>query len=98
MIFNLTEKPYFRFTAAQRLATHAEVVLHHPCRSIEEFDEWTDRIGLQNISMIIVRPETKFLLFNNDVLNRVTCPVVTLDVEVDDRGVARFVEYNPDEV
>lgn len=96
MIFNLTKKPFYKFNTVQRLATHAEVVLHHPCVDVEEFIEWLNKVGERNISKVIVDKTDE--VFNNDVLNAVKCPVVTLDVEVDENGVAYFTEYNPDEV
>lgn len=98
MIFNLTKKPFYAFNNEQRLATKAECILHRACRSIEEFDEWVERVGIDNISKVIVENNVNKLVFNNDVLNRVSCPVVTLDVEIDELGNAEFVEYIPDEV
>lgn len=96
MIFNLTKKPFYKFNGMQRSATHAEVVLHHPCTDVEEFIQWLNKVGEHNVSKVIVDRTDE--VFNNDILNAVKCPVVTLDVEIDEKGVAEFVEYNPDKV
>lgn len=95
MIFNVTKKPFYKFDEVQRLATHAEAILHHPCQDVEEFLEWLNKVGEENVSKILV--EKNALLLNNDIFNYVNVPACTLDVEVGEHGNAEFVEYTPED-
>lgn len=96
MILNLTNKPYVTFSAVQRLACHGHEVATQQVKTIEEFDKFFARYS--NVVCIIVHKNDVVLA--NDICNAVSCPVVTLDVElIVDNGTQNwnFVEYNPED-
>ncbi|NLV87549.1 MAG: hypothetical protein GX025_10110 [Clostridiales bacterium] len=95
MILNTTDKPFFAFSAMQRLATHGETVVSQHVQNLDEFDAFYARY--RNVASKVIVDDTDFILAN-DICNSVDCPVVTLDIEnIIDRGTWEFREYNPDE-
>lgn len=96
MILNFTNKPFFTFSAAQRLATHGESVItpFQGVKSIYAIYRLLD--AYKNVLTKVIIDEDDFVLAN-EICNAVTCPVVTLDVEIDgETGNVEFIEYNPD--
>lgn len=101
MILNLTPKPFYKFSVSQKLATHGLIVMHKPCPCYEEFEELYEKYKSAILKVIVDTSENADIVFNNDVCNTVTCPVVTLDVETvvtPEEVYVDFVEYDPDEL
>lgn len=95
MILNTTDKPFFAFSAMQRLATHGEAVTSQHITNIADFDIFYARY--RNIVTKVIVDDVDFMLAN-DICNSVDCPVVTLDIESEvEKGTWEFREYNPDE-
>ncbi len=91
MILNTTIEPLVRFSSMQRLATKGEQIIHRPVAYIEEFEAIFEKC--KDVSMVIIDP-SDFVLAN-DILNYVTCPVVTLGIEVIvDMDEVNFIEYD----
>lgn len=96
MILNLTQKPFHKFNTTQRLATHAQIVLHKPVEHEEEFYEIYDKFKAVITAVIVDSSNNADIVFNNDVCNYVDnkVKVVTLDTETDaETGVVNFIEY-----
>ena len=93
MLLNVTKIPLNEFSAYQRLATKGLPVVDLPTDDLEEVYKW-----LSNNSepkMVIVSDEPRLAFFSNDVCNAVSCPVVTLNVEIDVvKDTVNFVEFN----
>ena len=97
MILNLSNQ--IELNAMQRLACNGSEVVA-PLRCVKNADDFYAILDeYEKPSMIIVNP--KNVVLNNDILNAVTCPVVTLSMETtigdDDKATYNFLEYNPDE-
>lgn len=95
MILNVTDKPFFAFSAMQRLATHGVRVVtrSRPVRSVDDFYALLD--AYENVVTKVIIDKSDFVLAN-DICNAVTCPVVTLDIEIDAiTGNVEFIEYDP---
>lgn len=95
MILNTTNKHFFAFSAMQRLATHGEPVLttSRPIRCVEDFYAFYDAYDKATTKVIVDKSD---FVLANDICNAVTCPVVTLDVEINaDTGNVEFLEYDP---
>ena len=96
MILNLTPKPFHKFNTTQRLATHAQIVLHKPVEHEEEFYELYDKFKAVITTVIVDSSDNADIVFNNDVLNYVEekCRVVTLDTVTDaETGAVDFIDY-----
>lgn len=77
----------------QRLATKGLSVVDLPTDDLEEVYKWLYDNG--EPEMVIVSDEPKLAFFSNDVCNAVSCPVVTLNVEIDVvKDTVNFVEFN----
>lgn len=104
MILNVTQTPFARFNTAQRLATHGERVIDVPLLPSDDFEALENQHFRELVlaSKIIVDNDGAYLILNNDICNAVMCPLVTLDVCIDEdiSGIDKyqFVEYNPDEL
>ena len=95
MILNTTTFQFKLFTSMQRLATKGEPIYHQHVRTIEEFEVIFEK--LKDVSMVIV-DEKEFVLVN-DILNYVTCPVVTLGIEaIVDTDEVNFLEYDTEDI
>ena len=98
MIINTTKTPLSAFSAAQRLAMRGDRCVHAYVRTSEEFYDVLDNIQ-EHVSMVIVENTSNRFVLNNDICNSVSCPVVTLDVEIDvEEGHSRhrFLDYDPE--
>jgi len=97
MIINLSGKPYYKFSAVQRLAANGEHVVDVNPSTFPAFCDAYDRHEYL-ITAVIVDKEDFVLA--NDVLNYVDdnlTRVVTLDVTIDpDAGTHRFNDYEPE--
>lgn len=95
MILNTTNVPSTtHFSAMQRLAANGELVVDEHVRSIEQFiDVFKKYI---NVTKVIVDSEDFVLA--NDIINYVTCPVVTLRIEtIGDDWKVNFLPYEDEE-
>lgn len=94
MVLNITKKPFEKFSSMQRLALHGETLEHRPVETIEQFEQIFD--ALKGVKQVIV-DEANFVLAN-DIINYVTCPVVTLHIEcLVDLGETNFLCYDYEE-
>lgn len=90
MVLNLTNKPLEKFSAFQRLALKGEPLESRKVNTYEEFEELYD--SLSNVKFIII--DATDILLINDIINCVTCPVVTLDIEsIVEPEQVNFLEY-----
>lgn len=93
MILNTTDKPFFAFNAAQKLATRGELTVSKDASDVDVFIRYYDEHRVL-VRAVIVDPED--VVTANEIANSVDCPVVTLDVEIDiATGRHKFVEFNP---
>lgn len=95
MILNTTGIEKIRFSAMQTLACRGETVVTQSFDTVDDFFAFYDA-HCNNISFVIV--DEKRLEFANDVCNGVYCPVVTLDIEVDENGVPSFRSFDTQEL
>ena len=80
---------------AQRLATHGETMATQFVEDFDTFEAFYDRY--RTLVRTIIVDKDNFIL-NNDILNAVTCNVVTLDVEINgDTGEHNFIPYEPEQ-
>lgn len=91
MILNITNEPFYKFSCMQRLAMQGKRMVHHPVNDIDEFEKVFE--NLTNVTAVIVNP-SEFILVN-DILNYVSCEVVTLGiVSYVDTDEVKFLEYD----
>jgi len=94
MILNTTIEPLDKFSAMQRLALNGEQIEHRPVATIEDFEDVF--ITLKDVTAVIVDP--KNIVLANDILNYVSCPVLTLGIEaIVDTDKVNFLLYDGEE-
>lgn len=90
MILNTTKTPFSNFTAMQRLALNGEMCAHEHVQTIDQFS--TVFRKYINVKKVIV--DGSDFVLANDILNYVSCPVVTLGIEkIADTGQVNFLLY-----
>lgn len=91
MILNISRKNWDSFSAMQRKAVRGEAMISQKIKTFEDFEKLYD--SHTNVTKVIVDVDTDFVLAN-DILNYVSCKVVTLSVEcLSDNGRVNFLNY-----
>ena len=97
MIINLSNKPYYKFSAVQRLATNGEHVVEVNPSTFPAFCDAYDKHEYLVTAVIVDKED---FVLANDVLNYVDdnlTRVVTLDVTINpDTGSHKFNDYEPE--
>ena len=91
MIINVSKKGWESFSVMQRLAVRGEQMVHQQVKTFEAFEKLYD--SHKNVSKILVDTDIDFVLIN-DIINCVTCRIVTLGIEsIVDTGRVNFLNY-----
>lgn len=96
MVLNVTNKTIENFSCFQRLALKGEPLISRYVRTYEEFETLYD--SSEGVQAVMVDESMDEILVN-DIMNCVTCPVVTPRIETYvDSEIVNFIEYGKEDI